>query len=171
MTEQEEKIMRSIRRHYEGFEEYFREIDGKDIDINATDDEFQNSFLHRAISNQKYDVASDLIRRGIDVNLQDTSQCTVLHYLADKINLEITAEILQAGGNPNIENEYGLTPLHKIVCSTRNDDRKYEMAEMFLKAGDDIRHVRSSTGDTILEVVEENFSHNERLMEVLEKYL
>lgn len=169
MTEQEEKIFSVIRKMYTSYQDYFQEIDGKEIHINAVGG-FERSFLHEAIANQKFDVASDLIKRGIDVNLQDDNKNTVLHYLVAKVNISFTPEILKAGGNPNIENKYGLTPLHNIVCTTRNNDDKYELIEMLLAAGGDLHHVRSTTGDSILDIVEENFFYDTRLMDIINKY-
>ena len=43
-----------------------------------------SSLLQEAISVKKWDIAMDLVQRGINVNIQDNHGNTALHYLCSK---------------------------------------------------------------------------------------
>lgn len=125
--------------------------------------------LHKAISNKKWDIAEDLIKRGIDVNMQDDNDCTVLHYIAAQpVNIDIAEKILMAGGDPNIENRWGVTSLYKIVCNNNCNwkEQKYKLLELFMKYGGDKNHKGNQKGTTPLEMAYE-FA-DAKMIEILE---
>lgn len=69
---------------------------------------FHRSMLQESIgTNFKIDIVIDLIRRGIEVNIQDFRGITALHYLADNIDIDPKAVklfqiILDNGANVNL---------------------------------------------------------------------
>lgn len=66
-----EEILSCISKSYSTFEEYLNLIEQcDDLQIKREyGDGSYSGMLHLAISNQKWDVAEDLIKRGIDVNM------------------------------------------------------------------------------------------------------
>lgn len=127
--------------------------------------------LHTAISNYKWDIAEDLVKRGIDVNMQDDNGCTVLHYIAAKPeNIDIAEKILMAGGDPNIEDRWAVTPLYKIVCNNNCNwkEQKYKLLELFMRHGGDKNHKGSQKGTTPLQMAYE-FA-DAKMIEILDNY-
>lgn len=124
-----------------GFEEYQKAVEEHpDFDINEID-KFKCTLLHNAVSMRKWDIAKDLIKRGIDVTLQDYLGCTVLHYLCDDMNadVETVEEVLKAGGDPNIKNKDEMTPLYIISGRNwnKNTEARYQILKLLMEHGGD----------------------------------
>ena len=141
-----------------GFEEYQKAIEeNPDFDINEKD-MFQCTLLHNAISMRKWDIAKDLIRRGIDVTPQDYKGCTVLHFLCDDINADVeTVEaVLKAGGNPNIKNKDEMSPLYSIAGRkwNKNTEVRYQILKLLMEHGGDKTLPCTKQGVSAEEVVE-----------------
>lgn len=167
-----EEILTCISKTYTTYEEYLKLIEQcDDLQIKQ---EYPNGgysgMLHLAISNEKWDVAEDLINRGIDVNMQDENGNTVLHYISSKpINVDIAEKILLAGGNPNIENRWAVTPLYEIVCNNNYHwkEQKYKLLKIFMKYGGDKNHKDSQQGTTPMQMAYE-FA-DAKMIEILEE--
>ncbi len=123
-----------------GMEEYLKAVDEvPGFDINSLDKNKQN-LLQCAILNKKWDIAKDLIKRGIDVNNQDIKMRTPLHYICARPNdVELAAEILKAGGDPNIRDKENRSPLYELTSMMRNDlrENKYQIMRLLLDHGGD----------------------------------
>jgi ankyrin repeat protein len=103
-------------------------------DINVIGRTHQN-LLHVAIARNKPDLASELLRRQIDVNCQDKDGMTPLHYTAWDHQTEIAAQILAHGGGPGIRDRHGDTALWYAVFHARG--KHYDLVELLMKAGSD----------------------------------
>jgi ankyrin repeat protein len=124
-----------------GFEEYQKAVkENPDFDINEKD-MFKCTLLHNAVSMRKWDIAKDLIKRGIDVTPQDYRGCTVLHYLCDDMNTDVeTVEaVLNAGGDPNIKSKDEMTPLYSIAGRNwnKNTESRYQILKLLMEYGGD----------------------------------
>lgn len=114
-----EACYNAIAVYVYGFQEYAEKIDYV-TDINYTRQQFHKSMLHESIStNNKFDIAIDLIRRGIDVDIQDYNGNTALHYLAGNINqpgvCQVFRLILEQSLNVNILNKRGRSILWLLL--------------------------------------------------------
>ena len=141
-----------------GFEEYQKAIEeNPNFDINEKD-QFQCTLLHNAVSMRKWDIAKDLIKRGIDVTPQDYKGCTVLHFLCDNMNADVeTVEmVLKAGGNPNIKNKDEMSPLYIIAGSNwnKNTEARYQILKLLMEHGGDKTLPCTKQGVSTEEVVE-----------------
>jgi len=133
-------IRKAIQMVKYGLDEYLQAVNEvPDFDVNDLD-KYKRNLLQEAILDQKWDVAEDLIKRGIDVNNQDDKKRTALHYLCASPKSPGLAEtILKAGGDPNIRDKENKSPLYEITANQRNDmkEEKYQIMEMLLKFGAD----------------------------------
>jgi hypothetical protein len=140
-----------------GLDEYLKAVDEvSDFDINALD-KYNQNLLQVAIQNKKWDVARDLIRRGIDVNNQDDKGRTALHYMCARPNdVELVEEILKAGGDPNIRDKENRSPLYELTAMQRNDlkEVKYQAMRLLLDYGGD-KTLPCRNGWSAVDVAEE----------------
>ncbi|MBO4494458.1 MAG: hypothetical protein J5752_01220 [Clostridiales bacterium] len=141
-----------------GFEEYKKAVEKHaDFDINEKD-MFNCTLLHNAVSMKKWDIAKDLIKRGIDVTPQDYMGCTVLHYLCANMNTDVeTVEaVLKAGGDPNIKNKEEITPLYSIAGRNWNinTEARYQILKLLMEHGGDKTLPCTKHGVSSEEVVE-----------------
>lgn len=164
-------IFECISKTYTTFNDYLVLIEQCD-NLSIKQEYLNGGFsgmLHLAISNEKWDIAEDLIRRGIDVNMQDENGNTVLHYISSKpINIDIAEKILIAGGNPNIENRWAVTPLYELVCNNNYQwkEQKYKLLNLLMKYGGDKNYKDSQQGTTPLQMAYE-FA-DAKVIEILE---
>ena len=113
------------------YEDYINAINlNEEFDVNEQSVRDGSSLLQEAISVKKWDIAMDLIQRGINVNIQDKHGNTALHYLCSKPEcIQLAEKILEAGGNPNIYNDANMTPLYSMVADMNgnyiNSGEKY----------------------------------------------
>ncbi|CAB0030340.1 unnamed protein product [Trichogramma brassicae] len=92
----------------------------------------------------------------VQVNAQDNEGNTPLHLIVDSVSSEAMEEaeiVLRRGADPNLANEDGDTPLHRI-CEI--EDESYELAELFFEISDEENYrpvrvnVPNKLGDTPL---------------------
>ena len=77
--------------------------------------------LIKACASQAYDVVKAFLRSNeINLNFQDKQGNTALHYLCEDEKYDIAIDILKKGGDININNNNGKTPLDLI----KSDDIK-----------------------------------------------
>lgn len=139
-----------INKSY-GFKEYQEAVKKHpDFDINELD-QSDCSLLQLAISYNKWDIAKDLIKRGINLDNQDKNGSTALHYLCvGNTNPEILENVLKAGANPDIRNKEKMTPLFLVrrICYADSEE-KYRLMRMFLDYGADknIHCIQANTAE------------------------
>ena len=88
------------------------------------------SLLHRAIAHQCPEIAFDLINRSINVNIQDDRGQSSLHYLGFYPNLALAEAIIQNGGDLELKDNYGNTPLWYVVFNARGN---YAFVELLMQ--------------------------------------
>jgi ankyrin repeat protein len=91
------------------------------------------SALHLAASQGFGDIVLELIRRGADVNVQDISEVTPLHYAARKNKIETAKILLDAGANVNAKNIFG----NPLIDAAMNGH--LEMVKLLLSHGADLK--------------------------------
>jgi len=82
--------------------------------------------------------------KALDVNFQDGTGNTPLHYCAQQNQIEAATMLLDAGAKVNVVNYQGDTPLH--LASRKN---KIQMIELLISRGADrkIQNKKKSTAD------------------------
>ena len=103
------------------------------IDINMVDDDNQN-LLQEAIAHGNSFIGQDLIKREININHQDKSGLTPLHYVAAHYNPELAEAILTEGGDVNIRDSHGNNALWTAVFNAKG---RYDIVKMFISNGGD----------------------------------
>lgn len=117
------------------------------VDIN-TRNSAGESLLHAAAGKHgSAEMAAEVVRRGIDVNLQNRNGATALHFAVEFRHKDVAAIILGAGGRFDVEDEHGNQPLWYAV---RDPHRDLSMIELLLLHGADPNH-RNQYGKTPLE--------------------
>lgn len=105
------------------------------IDINVKN-EYKQSLLHEAISSQCFNIAFNLIERGINVNIQDYKGQTALHFICFHPNILLARKILENGGDIDVCDIYGNNALWSAVFNCKG--KYYEMVEVFMKYNPDV---------------------------------
>lgn len=102
-----------------------------------------NTPLHEAILSGDAQLVRDLIQRGADLNIRNGSNNTPLALTTfDAGNPEIAEILLNAGANPNIRCEQGMTALHMAV------ERRQERIVTLLLQAHARRNIRDDYGRT-----------------------
>ena len=118
-------------------------------DVNAQI-EFGETPLHKAASNPNPDVTRLLLANGAAVNAIDFHRYTPLHRSMSPDehhwsikrgdsyppSIEVIAELLRSGADPNARNRWNSTALHAAVIN-RNSPRKNDIIELLLDYGAD----------------------------------
>ena len=76
-----------------------------------TDDEFEETAMHRAASHKHVEVAKTLAKVGATVDIRDSGGETPLHIAASKSHLEMVVLLLNLGASCDVADEEGITPL------------------------------------------------------------
>src|ERR1700754_3559158 len=74
------------------FQDFFSEA--PELDVHEISDRGQ-SLLHEAISSRKFDIAEELLKRGVPLNIQDEKGRTALHSAISYGALGIAREIVK----------------------------------------------------------------------------
>jgi ankyrin repeat protein len=121
-----------------------------------------SGLLHYAISGGQFDIASYLIDRGVDVNLENADGQTALHLICVNQNIEVAKKILLNGGDINIRDRYGNNAMWAAVfhCKGKN----YEIVELFMQYNPDIR-TKNKAGRSPVDFAQK--VGNERLLRML----
>jgi ankyrin repeat protein len=112
---------------------------------NAENHESSETALH-VVSRGEYDSQEDgvgisrlLLERGVDINAQNTHCDTALSLAALNGRLEIVRLLLEHSANPNVENEWGSTPLHLVSqIKHKTQERGVGIARLLLERGADV---------------------------------
>lgn len=109
---------------------YQLNIDKNDIDI--VDWEYKN-LLQQAIARHNNEIALDLVHRGINLNYKGPQGKTALHMTADFNNFEVAQAIVKAGGEINVIDDYGNSPLLVAVFNAKG--KNYDLVKYFMSNG------------------------------------
>ena len=102
-----EMLFYQIKEH--DFDEFCDLFERKQIDLNARNHD-KDSFLICAVKCKAMNFVLYLLKRGIDVNLENKYGNTALHYAFSDQNYELVDVLLQNGADEFKINIYGLTP-------------------------------------------------------------
>lgn len=76
--------------------------------------------------------------QGININVQDKDDRTLLHYAIDEEFWDIAQFLLEKGINPNISDKNSWTPLHEIIMDDFFEQDQINMAELLIQKGSNI---------------------------------
>jgi len=110
-------------------DKYFSIIN--EFDINTINANKQN-LLHEAIANGRVDIAIDLIERNININQQDSSGLSPLHYCSLYKEKNIAVSLIKKGANINILDIHNNNPLWTAVFNARGE---YSLVDIIAKNG------------------------------------
>lgn len=97
---------------YIGIIEYFIECGANYNDLRFADG---MTLLHRASQRKWLTIVDLLIEKKYDLNVQDESNDTPLHYAIRYRNNDILEHLLEAGADWNLENNKELTPFNEFI--------------------------------------------------------
>jgi ankyrin repeat protein len=117
--------------------------------------------LHLACFFGQLEAAEALIKHQADVNAVSPSRIAVIHSAAASRNAALVTLVLQAGANPNLQQQGGYTALHEAAMHNSVD-----RARALLDAGAD-RSIRSDDGLTAAEMAAQK--GNKEVLELLTK--
>lgn len=159
----EEELLHVIRVNGSTYEEYQTAVE-KVQNINYTDAN-DNSFLHVAVCQRKPEIAIDLMRRGIDVNLETVSGHTAAHFAVCSEQWELLMEILKYHPNVNHkERRHGNTLLFELVFYT--SEERTRAAKELLKLGAN-PYAKNNKGISPLDLAVRN--ENQELIEAFQQ--
>ena len=105
--------------------------------------------LHLACFFGQLDAAGTLVSYEADVNAVSPNRIAIIHSAAASRNAAMVTLVLQAGANPNLQQQGGYTALHEAAIHN-----SVERAQALLDAGAD-RAVRNDDGLTAAEMAEQ----------------
>lgn len=159
----EEELLHIIRTNTSTYEDYKAVIE-KVQNINYTDSN-DYSFLHEAVHEKKFDVAVDLMQRGIDVDLQNINGYTAARLAVSDEQWEMFEEILKYHPQINLKDWiYGENLLYDIV--RRNSEVRNRMAKLLIEMGAN-PYAENNNGTSALDLVIAN--RNEELIKVFQQ--
>jgi len=91
------------------------------VEVDAREDSFYKTALHRAAISGYKDIAELLLANGASPDARDSFVNSALHYAAEKGNKEIFELLVAAGADVNAENTYGETPLRYAAYADNKD--------------------------------------------------
>lgn len=128
----EEKLRHIIDTNNSSYEEYEEAVEQiQNIDYTDIND---RGFLHKAVGNNKPDIALDLMKRGIDVNLQDVGGSTAAMFMATHEQWDLLEKLLEYHPNVNLKDwRYGNSLLWDVVFHSKG--KHNDLAKKLLKMG------------------------------------
>jgi ankyrin repeat protein len=115
--------------------------------------------LHLACFFGQLEAAETLVRHGADSNAVSPSRIAVIHSAAASRNAALLKLVLDAGANPDSQQQRGYTALHEAAMHN-----SVERAQALLDAGADPA-VKSDAGQTAADMAEQN--GNREVVELL----
>ena len=115
--------------------------------------------LHLACFFGQLDAAETLVGYEADVNAVSPNRIAIIHSAAASRNAALMKLVLQAGANPNLQQQGGYTALHEAAIHN-----SVERVQALLEAGAD-RTVRNNDGLTAAEMAEQK--GNKEVLELL----
>ena len=111
-------------------------------------DETGRAAIHYAVLSGSLRICMLLMDFGqkTDVNLQDSKQCSALHYAVKQLNVPILQFLLRCGADPCLQDQYGNTPLHLAALSDSE-----EVINCFLRRNVPL-NCRNTEGKTALDI-------------------
>lgn len=97
-----------------------------------------------AAKNQNWSAVHSLLKKGASVNASLADGSTVLAWSVHWNDLKITEYLLQSGADPDLANDFGITPLY-LAC----ENRSTPIIDLLLHAGADA-NAMTWTGETVL---------------------
>lgn len=108
----------------------------QEFGIDATDEE-NRTVLINAVAENKPAIIPWLLDNGANVNHQDRTGFTALHFCGQNGFLDIAKHLVNHGADPNIQDIYGNTPLSTAIHSARAHPHKFELVKILLQKGAD----------------------------------
>lgn len=125
---------------YKSEQEFFDNFSIKDLNIICTGGQ---NLLHESITaKNKKSISEYLIKEKINVNKQDDSGMTPLHYCSIYKDFSVAELILKHGGDLSISDNYGNQPLWTATFNCKG--RYYDMVKLFIAYGADAYHVNNA---------------------------
>lgn len=123
-------------------------------DVNIKSDADSNA-LHIAVcDSSRFDEINDLIKAGININLQNKYGTTPLSNAVFFDNAKIVELLINNGADVNLAKTNGMTPL-MVACK---DNKATSIVDLLIKAKADIK-AKNENGDTAMDIAK---SHNIR---------
>ena len=108
--------------------------------------------LLKAIFALNEDSIDNVLKKGADINFQDSTGNTGLHYMCKSNNIRIAEHLLTKGANINIQNNIGNTPLHEIV--SRLDNTGIDITKLVISYTN--VNIQNNHGETPLHIATQN---------------
>ena len=97
------------------------------LDILHKKDREGRCILHYLALNDEVKIFKFLFIKGVDVNIQDREDNSLLHLAIQRNSYEIVPFLLQCSDiSPNIKNESTMTPLHWIIYEKRKPTKNFD---------------------------------------------
>ena len=85
-------------------------------DVNAKDNNRQETILHEMAHQGKLEIAKILLDNGANINEEDIQGFTALHVAAEFNQVEIAELLIEKGADVNAKSVTLFTPLHCSFC-------------------------------------------------------
>ncbi|RKD86398.1 ankyrin repeat domain-containing protein [Mangrovibacterium diazotrophicum] len=102
--------------------------------INAFD-EYRRTILINSVAKGNFEIAKFAIDNGADIDFQDKSGYSSLHFCALNKNSDLTDLLIVKGANVNIRDEHGNSPIWTAIFNAKGD---FSIVHKLYKAGADI---------------------------------
>ncbi|KAL4893446.1 heterokaryon incompatibility protein-domain-containing protein [Aspergillus ambiguus] len=98
--------------------------------------------LIKAVQNDDIRQTHALLRKGVNVNVRDTSGASALHYAAEKGNYDAVNALCMYDADPFAQDNSGLTPLVRAVQSQTGQFREVIQLLQMFEYGDELKEAR-----------------------------
>ncbi len=129
-------------------------------------DEYGEPLLVKALHVNNIEAAQILVQL-VNVNLRDSKGQSALHHCGYYGNFKIALEVLNNGGDLNINDIYGNQPLWTTVFNVKKDLKGLDVVDLFLQRGANKYHKNDAGKSPLDFALQVNFGP---LLEVLNKY-